>query len=143
MLKLENLKKSFGGVAATRDVTLDFANGSLSAIIGPNGAGKTTLFNLITGRFPPDSGRILLAGENIAGLSQRRIVRLGIGRAFQVASLFPTLTVAEAWRRRRRPISTARPSCGRHSRSPPPRGRVRRLWSCWALRGLRGSSVAT
>lgn len=96
MLKLENLKKSFGGVAATRDVTLDFADGSLSAIIGPNGAGKTTLFNLITGRFPPDSGRILLAGENIAGLSQRRIVRLGIGRAFQVASLFPTLTVAEA-----------------------------------------------
>ena len=96
MLKLENLKKSFGGVAATRDVSLDFADGSLSAIIGPNGAGKTTLFNLITGRFPPDAGRILLAGENIAGLSQRRIVRLGIGRAFQVASLFPTLTVSEA-----------------------------------------------
>ena len=96
MLKLENLKKSFGGVAATRDVSLDFADGSLSAIIGPNGAGKTTLFNLITGRFPPDTGRILLAGENIAGLSQRRIVRLGIGRAFQVASLFPTLTVSEA-----------------------------------------------
>ena len=96
MLKLENLKKSFGGVAATRDVTLDFADGSLSAIIGPNGAGKTTLFNLITGRFPPDAGRIMLSGENIAGLSQRRIVRLGIGRAFQVASLFPTLTVSEA-----------------------------------------------
>ena len=56
MLKLENLKKSFGGVAATRDVTLDFADGSLSAIIGPNGAGKTTLFNLITGRFPPTPG---------------------------------------------------------------------------------------
>ncbi len=55
MLKLENLKKSFGGVAATRDVTLDFADGSLTAVIGPNGAGKTTLFNLITGRFPIDS----------------------------------------------------------------------------------------
>ena len=96
MLKLEGLKKSFGGVAATRDVTLDFADGSLNAIIGPNGAGKTTLFNLITGRFPLDSGRILLAGEDIAGKSRREIVRRGIGRAFQVASLFPTLTVREA-----------------------------------------------
>jgi len=96
MLKLEGLRKSFGGVAATRDVTLEFADGSLSAIIGPNGAGKTTLFNLITGRFPPDAGRILLAGENIAGADRRDIVRRGIGRAFQVASLFPTLTVAEA-----------------------------------------------
>ncbi|TAJ89926.1 ABC transporter ATP-binding protein [Reyranella sp.] len=96
MLKLEGLKKSFGGVAATRDVTLDFADGSLTAVIGPNGAGKTTLFNLITGRFPIDSGRILLGGENIAGLSRREIVRRGIGRAFQVASLFPTLTVREA-----------------------------------------------
>jgi branched-chain amino acid transport system ATP-binding protein len=96
MLKLEGVHKSFGGVAATRNVSLDFADGSLSAIIGPNGAGKTTLFNLITGRFPPDSGRILLAGEDIAGRSRREIVRRGIGRAFQVASLFPTLTVEEA-----------------------------------------------
>ncbi len=96
MLKLEDLSKSFGGVAATRNVTLDFPEKSLTAIIGPNGAGKTTLFNLITGRFGPDGGRILLAGENIAGLGPRAIVRKGIGRAFQVASLFPTLTVEEA-----------------------------------------------
>ena len=96
MLKLENLNKSFGGVAATRDVTLEFTAGSLSAIIGPNGAGKTTLFNLITGRFPPTSGRILLDGADIAGHSRREIVRRGIGRAFQVASLFPTLSVADA-----------------------------------------------
>ncbi|CAN5917647.1 ABC transporter ATP-binding protein [soil metagenome] len=96
MLKLEGVHKSFGGVAATRNVSLDFAAGSLSAIIGPNGAGKTTLFNLITGRFAADSGRILLDGADIAGASRREIVRRGIGRAFQVASLFPTLTVAEA-----------------------------------------------
>jgi branched-chain amino acid transport system ATP-binding protein len=96
MLKLEGVHKSFGGVVATRNVSLDFADGSLSAIIGPNGAGKTTLFNLITGRFPPDSGRILLDGEDIAGRSRREIVRRGVGRAFQVASLFPTLTVEEA-----------------------------------------------
>ncbi len=96
MLKLENLNKSFGGVAATRDVTLEFTTGSLSAVIGPNGAGKTTLFNLITGRFAPTSGRILLDGVDIAGHSRREIVRRGIGRAFQVASLFPTLSVADA-----------------------------------------------
>ena len=96
MLKLEGVTKSFGGVVATRDVSLDFARGSLSAIIGPNGAGKTTLFNLITGRFPPDAGRILLDGEDIAGASRRAIVRRGIGRAFQVASLFPSLTVEQA-----------------------------------------------
>ena len=96
MLRLENLKKSFGGVAATRDVTMDFPTGSLSAIIGPNGAGKTTLFNLITGRFRSDSGRILLDGADLAGQSPRSIVRAGIGRAFQVASLFPSLSVREA-----------------------------------------------
>jgi branched-chain amino acid transport system ATP-binding protein len=96
MLKLDSVYKSFGGVTATRNVTLDFAAGSFSAVIGPNGAGKTTLFNLITGRFAPSAGRILLDGKDIAGLGQRQIVRRGIGRAFQVASLFPTLTVAEA-----------------------------------------------
>ncbi len=96
MLRLENLRKSFGGVAATNDVTLDFPAGSLTAVIGPNGAGKTTLFNLITGRFRPDGGRILLEGTDLAGRSPGAIVRAGIGRAFQVASLFPTLTVRAA-----------------------------------------------
>jgi len=96
MLKIQNLKKSFGGVVATNDVTLDFPEGSLSAIIGPNGAGKTTFFNLITGAFSPDSGAILLKGENIAGLKAPEIARKGIGRAFQIAQIFPTLTVYEA-----------------------------------------------
>ena len=96
MLKLENVVKAFGGVVATNDVSLDFPDRSLSAIIGPNGAGKTTLFNLITGHLAPDSGKILLAGENIAGLKPATIVSKGIGRAFQVASIFPSLTVEEA-----------------------------------------------
>jgi branched-chain amino acid transport system ATP-binding protein len=96
MLKIENLAKSFGGVAATNDVSVNFPNGSLSAVIGPNGAGKTTFFNLITGAFKPDAGRILLDGEDIAGLSPPEIVRRGIGRAFQIARIFPTMTVREA-----------------------------------------------
>jgi branched-chain amino acid transport system ATP-binding protein len=96
MLRLEDVHKSFGGVTATNGVTLDFAEGSLSAVIGPNGAGKTTLFNLISGRLKPDTGRILFDGDDIAGLRATEIVRRGVGRAFQVASLFPTLTVREA-----------------------------------------------
>jgi len=96
MLKLENVVKAFGGVVATDNLSLDFPERSLSAIIGPNGAGKTTLFNLITGHLEPDSGRIVLAGEDIAGRKPADIVSKGIGRAFQVASIFPTLTVQEA-----------------------------------------------
>jgi len=96
MLTIENLRKSFGGVVATDDVSLHFAPGSLSAIIGPNGAGKTTLFNLISGKLKPDSGRVLFDGEDIAGLDETEIVRRGIGRAFQVASIFPSLTVEES-----------------------------------------------
>ena len=96
MLKIENLSKSFGGVAASSDVSLHFPRGSLTAVIGPNGAGKTTFFNLITGAFRPDSGRILLEGVDIVGLSPPDIVRRGIGRAFQIARIFPTLTVREA-----------------------------------------------
>ncbi|MEM7744227.1 MAG: ABC transporter ATP-binding protein [Pseudomonadota bacterium] len=96
MLKLEHVTKAFGGVVATNDVSLEFPPRSLSAIIGPNGAGKTTLFNLITGHLLPDNGRILLEGEDIAGLRPAAIVNKGVGRAFQVASIFPSLTVEEA-----------------------------------------------
>jgi len=94
-LDVEHLTKRFGGVSAMSDVTLSFPQGSLSAVIGPNGAGKSTFFNLISGAIVPDSGRVLLQGEDITGLSRAAIVRRGIGRAFQVASIFPTMTVAE------------------------------------------------
>ena len=98
MLRIEHLCKSFGGVQATSDVSMHFPAGSLSAVIGPNGAGKTTFFNLISGSLPADSGRILLDGEDIVGLSSSEIIRKGIGRAFQVAKLFKTLTVEESLR---------------------------------------------
>jgi branched-chain amino acid transport system ATP-binding protein len=93
MLAVEGLSKSFGGVAAMQNVTLDFAAGSLTAIIGPNGAGKTTFFNLISGAMRPDRGSVKLAGEDIGGLSPTQIVRRGIARAFQIANIFPSLTV--------------------------------------------------
>src|SRR3546814_5648746 len=71
---------------------------SLTAVIGPNGAGKTTFFNQISGALRPDSGRILLEGKYIVGLPPADIVRLGIGRAFQVSRLFKTMTVDESLR---------------------------------------------
>jgi branched-chain amino acid transport system ATP-binding protein len=94
-LEIKSLTKAFGGVKAIDDVSLDFPSGSLSAVIGPNGAGKSTFFNLISGAFAPDSGKVLLDGQDIVRLSKAERTRLGIGRAFQVASCFPTMTVAE------------------------------------------------
>lgn len=96
MLSIQNLDKSFGGVHATRDVSIDFPDGSLTAIIGPNGAGKTTFFNLISGANRPDSGKVIFDGQDLVGKSCVEVVRLGIARAFQVAALFPSLTVTEA-----------------------------------------------
>ncbi len=96
MLAVEGLSKSFGGVAAIDDVTLSFPTGSLTAIIGPNGAGKSTFFNLVSGWLKPDRGRVLLDGSDITGLSRAEVVRRGIGRAFQVASIFHSLTVEES-----------------------------------------------
>ena len=96
MLSIQHLDKSFGGVHATRDVSIDFPDGSLTAIIGPNGAGKTTFFNLISGAYRPDSGKVMFDGQDIVGKSCVEVVRLGMARAFQVAALFPSLTVTEA-----------------------------------------------
>ena len=94
-LEIRNLTKSFGGLRAIDEVSLDFPSGSLSAVIGPNGAGKSTFFNLISGAFPADSGEVLLDGREILGLSRTERMHRGIARAFQVANNFPTMTVAE------------------------------------------------
>jgi branched-chain amino acid transport system ATP-binding protein len=95
MLEVHHLSRSFGGVKAADDISLSFADGSLTAVIGPNGAGKSTFFNLVTGALRPDHGQIRLDGVDLAGLSPPEIVRRGIGRAFQVARIFPSLTVHE------------------------------------------------
>jgi branched-chain amino acid transport system ATP-binding protein len=95
VLELRGLSKSFGGLQATRDVTLRVMPGDRKAIIGPNGAGKTTLFNLITGIYPVTSGQVLLFGEDVTRWPSHRRAALGMARTFQVTSLFPKLTVLD------------------------------------------------
>jgi branched-chain amino acid transport system ATP-binding protein len=95
ILEARGLAKSFGGVRALAGVSFSVAAGELLAMIGPNGAGKTTCFNLINGQLRPDAGAILLAGQDIGGLPPRRLFRLGVGRTFQVAATFGSMTVRE------------------------------------------------
>ena len=95
LLDVQGLSKSFGGVVAASNVTFAVAAGKLLAVIGPNGAGKSTIFNMVGGQLAPDGGRVLLAGQPITGLAPRRIWRLGVGRTFQVAQTFVSMTVAE------------------------------------------------
>ena len=95
VLEVRALSKSFGGVRAVNDVSFAIGAGEFLAMIGPNGAGKTTCFNIINGQLPPDSGEILLEGKDIAGLAPRDIWRRGVGRTFQIAATFHSMTVAE------------------------------------------------
>jgi branched-chain amino acid transport system ATP-binding protein len=94
-LKLTDLRKSFGKTEIIRGVNLSIPVGERHAIIGPNGAGKSTLFNLISGRFPPTSGRIELDGEDITGDKPFEINRKGLSRSFQITNIFPRLSVFE------------------------------------------------
>ena len=94
-LAVEDIRKSFGGVAAVNRVSLTLAPGKIYGLIGPNGSGKTTLFNCITGMERPDGGRVLLNGRRIDGLKPYRIANMGVGRTFQVIRVFPELTALE------------------------------------------------
>ncbi len=95
VLEVRGLHKSFGGVRAVDGVSFTIGRGELLALIGPNGAGKSTCFNMIGGQLRPDAGDIRFEGRSITGLPPRRIWRLGVGRTFQVAATFPSMTVIE------------------------------------------------
>jgi len=95
VLELKKLCKNFGGLKASRDVTLRIMAGDRKAIIGPNGAGKTTLFNVITGIYPASSGSVVLFGQDVTSWPSHRRTALGMARTFQVTSLFPKLTVLD------------------------------------------------
>ena len=95
VLELRGLCKNFGGLHATRQVSLRVMPGDRQAIIGPNGAGKTTLFNLITGIYPVSSGQVLLFGRDVTQWPSHRRTAMGMARTFQVTHLFPKLTVLD------------------------------------------------
>jgi branched-chain amino acid transport system ATP-binding protein len=93
ILELKNLRKSFGKTEIIRGVDLAVNAGERIAVIGPNGAGKSTLFNLVSGRFAPTSGEILLKGQRIDGKKPFEINRMGLSRSFQITNIFPKLSV--------------------------------------------------
>jgi len=95
ILTAHGLTKAFGGLVAVQDVDLEVEKNKIYSIIGPNGAGKTTLFNLLSGFYRCDAGRVLFQGNDITGLPPEKIVKMGMGRSFQVTNIFPKLTVFE------------------------------------------------
>lgn len=95
VFEVARLKKAFGGLAVTNDVSLSMSSGDRIALIGPNGAGKTTFVNLVTGNLPPDSGEVRLAGETVTRVNAIGRVRRGLVRSFQVTRLFQDMTPAE------------------------------------------------
>jgi branched-chain amino acid transport system ATP-binding protein len=112
LLQVSHLCKSYGGVKALDDVSFSLAAGQMLALIGPNGAGKSTCFNTINGQTRADGGSVQLAGAEIGGLASRQIWRRGVGRTFQIAATFNSLTVLE---------NVQAALLSHH----------RRLWHCW------------
>jgi branched-chain amino acid transport system ATP-binding protein len=95
LLDVRGLTKSFGGLRAVSDVSFDLAAGEMLALIGPNGAGKSTCFNMVGGQLKPDAGSVRLSGTELIGRRPNAIWRLGVGRTFQIAETFGSLTVIE------------------------------------------------
>jgi len=95
LFEARHLSKRFGDRVVLEDISLAFERGELSGIMGPNGAGKTTCFNVLTGGSPPDRGQVVFEGEDITGLSVRKIAQKGIARSFQIISLFDEFTALE------------------------------------------------
>ena len=95
LLEVRNVSKAFGSLVAVNDVSLLVPAGELHAVIGPNGAGKTTFFNLISGFFPPSTGRIVFEGRDVTELRPHRRVQIGMARTFQITEIFPEISVRE------------------------------------------------
>jgi branched-chain amino acid transport system ATP-binding protein len=95
MIVVDDLHRHFGGFHAVDGASLTIETGSITGLIGPNGAGKTTLFNVIAGRLPPTSGRVLMDGEDISGLPPHQLFAKGLLRTFQIAHEFSSMTVRE------------------------------------------------
>jgi branched-chain amino acid transport system ATP-binding protein len=117
MIVVEDLHRHFGGFRAVDGASLQIKTGSITGLIGPNGAGKTTLFNVIAGRLPPTSGRVLMDGEDITGLPPHVLFHKGLLRTFQIAHEFGSMTVRE------------------NLMMVPPNQAGERIWNSWFARG--------
>jgi branched-chain amino acid transport system ATP-binding protein len=95
IISVRHVSKSFGGIAAVQDCTLDVPRGSITGLIGPNGAGKTTLFNIIAGFIQPDEGEVLLDGHKVTGLPPHRLFHRGLVRTFQIPQVFERMSVLD------------------------------------------------
>ena len=95
LFEAQAIHKRFGAQVVLEEINLRFEAGQVSGIMGPNGAGKTTCFNVLTGRYKPDRGRVLFDGEDITGMPPRVIARKGISRSFQIMNLFDDYSVLE------------------------------------------------
>jgi len=95
ILRTEGLLKQFGGLLATNNVDFELHEREIKGLIGPNGAGKTTFYNLLTGVYKPDKGKVFFYGEDITGLPPHKICRKGLVRTYQITSIFPKLSVFE------------------------------------------------
>jgi branched-chain amino acid transport system ATP-binding protein len=117
MIVVEDLHRHFGGFRAVDGASLRIRTGTITGLIGPNGAGKTTLFNVIAGRLPPTSGRVLMDGEDITGLPPHVLFHKGLLRTFQIAHEFGSMTVRE------------------NLMMVPPDQAGERIWNSWFTRG--------
>ncbi|AEB82736.1 ABC transporter ATP-binding protein [Alicycliphilus denitrificans] len=95
LLKVDGLSRYFGGLAAVKDLSFELNAGEIVGLIGPNGAGKSTAFNVISGSLAPSAGRIQFAGQSIEGMRPSQVVRHGLARTFQSATVYPAATVQE------------------------------------------------
>ena len=96
VLRVENLRKEFGGLVAADDASFDVERGTITALIGPNGAGKSTVFNLVSGFYEPDAGRVEVAGVDVTGLEPYEVADHGLIRTFQTPRKLEGMTVREA-----------------------------------------------
>jgi branched-chain amino acid transport system ATP-binding protein len=117
MIVVEDLHRHFGGFRAVDGASLQIRTGTITGLIGPNGAGKTTLFNVVAGRLPPTSGRVLMDGEDITGLPPHVLFHKGLLRTFQIAHEFGSMTVRE------------------NLMMVPPNQAGERIWNSWFARG--------
>lgn len=95
ILRTDNVSKKFGGFQALKGISAEFTRGAITSIIGPNGAGKSTYFNLLSGAFPPSSGRVEFDGQDVTNVPQHKFAHMGIAKSFQITNVFPLLSTRE------------------------------------------------